>query len=312
MTVPVPFPRGASAFRADNDLRRILDLVARARAGSDERGFLHPGGLQWWLRKLGQPDFSVHQWGSGRDLAAFVIDDDGYVIAQAAAELRDSHVELIEWAEAHLRPAGRDSIEVSIWDHDPELRSWLLARGYEPSGTYAHELVHQPATPLPKVPPPEGFRLSSLEPRLDDEFVALHRDAWSTWGPSSYDAVMHARVTAMPDFDRELVPVAIARDGTLAAYCIGWLDALTRTVEIEPLGTRPQFRRRGLARAVLGEVVRRSRERSARSVMVWGVERESPRRRALSVLRIRESADPAAIHEAIGPTGDIHDSPAHW
>ena len=75
----------------------------------------------------------------------------------------------------------------------------------------------------------------------------------------------------MPDFDRALVPIAAAPDGTLAASCIVWYDPVTRTSEIEPLGTHPAYRRGGLARAVSVEAVRRSAERGATSVLVWGV-----------------------------------------
>ena len=47
-------------------------------------------------------------------------------------------------------------------------------------------------------------------------------------------------------------------------------------MEIEPLGTRPAFRRRGLARAIVDEVIRRGAERGATSVMVWGISTNAP------------------------------------
>lgn len=77
----------------------------------------------------------------------------------------------------------------------------------------------------------------------------------------------------MPGFDRQLVQVAIAPNGILAASCIAWFDPITRWVEIEPLGTRPDLRRLGLARAVVLETLRRSHERGAAAVMVWGAHR---------------------------------------
>ena len=118
-----------------------------------------------------------------------------------------------------------------------------------------------------------------LEPDLDEAYVELHRAAWSTWAPSSYDREMHASVTSMPDFQRELVPIVAAPDGTLAAYCIAWSDPHTQTVEIEPLGTRPEFRRLGLARAIVHEVLQRSAERRATTVMVWSVSKNPEARR---------------------------------
>ena len=189
---------------------------------------------------------------------------------QAARPSLDAHLALLDRAEASARQSGQAAIEVSAWDHDRELLAALALRGYEISGMYGHELVcelvDEPSAP--RLPP--GFSMRWLEPELDAVYVALHRAAWSTRAPSDYDAGMHASVTSMPDFERELVPIIAAPDGTLAAYCIAWFDPRTQTVEIEPLGTHPEYRRLGLGRAIVEEVKRRSAARGARSVMVWG------------------------------------------
>jgi ribosomal protein S18 acetylase RimI-like enzyme len=206
----------------------------------------------------------------GEALAGFGVDDGGYVMIQAAGPSLDQHLALLDRAEAHSRQGGQAAIEVSAWDHDRELLAALALRGYVLSGMYGHELVCEliDAPPAPSLP--AGFSIRWLEPELDDAYVALHRAAWSTRAPSDYDARMHASVTSMPDFERELVPIIAAPDGTLAAYCIAWFDPRTRTVEIEPLGTHPEYRRLGLGRAIVEEVKRRSAARGASSVMVWG------------------------------------------
>ena len=261
-------------FERTRDLARLLDLVAEARASAHPHAFLHPGGLQWLLRRLGREQFTVWQWTEGEALAGFTIDDGGYVIAQADRHDVDAHVRLLAAAEAKIRERGGAAIEVSVWDDDTELHATLESHGFEPSGTFGHELV-APAADR-RIVLPDGFSMGWLEPSRDEAYVDLHRDAWSARGPSPYNPAAHAAVVAMPDFDRHLVPIAIAPDGTLAAYCIGWFDPRTRTVEIEPLGTRPAFRRRGLARAIVDEVIRRSAERGATSVMVWGVSTNAP------------------------------------
>ena len=112
-----------------------------------------------------------------------------------------------------------------------------------------------------------------LEVELDDRYVELHRAAWSTRAPSDYDRRLHESVTSMPDFDRKLVPIIAAPGGSLTAYCIAWFDPRTETVEIEPLGTHPGYRRLGLGRAIVQEVLCRSAARGARAVMVWGAHR---------------------------------------
>lgn len=258
-------------FDRERDLPALLALVSRARASSDPHAFLHPGGLQWLLRRLGREGIAVHRWMDGEKLAGLSVVDTGYVMIQAAITSLEQHLMLLGQVEAHLRQLGEAAIEVSVWDEDRELLSALKERGYEPSGTHGQELVRAPVDVARRPILPDGYSMRWLEATLDDAYIGLHRAAWSTWAPSTYDREMHAAVTTMPDFDRELVPIITAADGTLAAYCIPWFDPRTQTVEIEPLGTHPEFRRLGLARAIVHEVVFRSAERGARSVMVWSV-----------------------------------------
>jgi GNAT superfamily N-acetyltransferase len=257
-------------FDRDSDLAELLEVVRETRASGDARSFLHPGGLQWWLRRLVHDDFRVWQWFDHGTLAAFVIDDDGYVIVHTDLAHADQHLDLVGWAEGRLAELGRSSIVVSARDRDEELVAGLSRLGYEPSGTFSQELVHDLSTRRETVLP-RGFSLGSLDAHLDGAFIDLHRDAWSTWGPPTYSREMHALVTRMPDFWRELTPIVTALDRTLAAYCIGWFDPRSRWVEIEPLGTRQAYRKRGLAHAIVTEITNRSRAAAATAVMVWGV-----------------------------------------
>lgn len=261
---PIPFDR-------ERDLLRVLKLVARSRASDSASDFLHPGGLQWWLRRLGRERFAVNVCEANGEIAAFILEDDGSVIIQTEPRYRDAWPELLTSAEGDLRASGSASIEISIPDGHPGLRPLLAVRGYGPAGTWSDELVHELGEPPPAPMLPPGFSIVSLETVEDDTYVQLHRDAWSTWGPSPYNRAQHDAVTAMPDFRRDMVPVVLAPDGTPAAYCIGWYDAVSRSVEIEPLATRPPYRRAGLATAIVHEVVRRAWERDAQYVMVWGV-----------------------------------------
>ena len=86
---------------------------------------------------------------------------------------------------------------------------------------------------------------------------------------SPYRREVHDAVKQMPQFRADLVTIAIAPDETPAAYCIGWLDERSATLEIEPLGTNRSFRRLGLALAVVHEVTRRAWLNGARWVLVW-------------------------------------------
>ncbi|MEU4245988.1 hypothetical protein AB0F15_01110 [Amycolatopsis sp. NPDC026612] len=46
------------------------------------------------------------------------------------------------------------------------------------------------------------------------------------------------------------LPEPVVRSGRFVAQCLIWLDERNAVGELEPVGTLPEFRRTGLARAV--------------------------------------------------------------
>ena len=62
--------------------------------------------------------------------------------------------------------------------------------------------------------------------------------------------------------------VAMAPDRTFAACCLFWLDEENAVGQIEPVGTHPDYRRRGLGRALIEEGLRRLRALGATTAYV--------------------------------------------
>ena len=259
-TLPEPRP-----LSLERDLIALVGLAGRLRAGGGS-AYLHPGGLQWWLRKLAARQLEALVWCEADEMVGFTVEDRAYVTPHADPA-RLNLRELIAWHETRGRV-----VEVSVWDDDEVLRGWLAARGYVPTGHFGPELVWRMSGEPPPAALPDGYRFVPFDASLDDAYVAMHRDAWSTQRPSDYRRALHDTVTAMPQFDRAMVPIVAAPDGTLAAYCIGWYDPVSRRTEIEPLGTRPAYTGRGLAHGVVREVIHRSWERGAEAVMVWATD----------------------------------------
>jgi ribosomal protein S18 acetylase RimI-like enzyme len=253
------------------DLTALMELVGRSRASGDPGAIFHPGGLQWWLRRIGKPGFEVAVLGDGDELVGMALRDQDDVIVQTDTAHAGHRADLLAWAEASARDSAEPELFVSVAEEDDGLRELVARRGYEPSERYGYELVSDLAAEPASPELPGGFEMISLTPALAEAHVALHRAAWSRPNtPSSYDRRQHDAVVAMPDFRYELVPIVRAADGTLAAYCMSWWDERWASVEIEPLGTHPDYRRLGLARAIVREVMRRAWELRARYVLVWG------------------------------------------
>ena len=260
------------AFDHDRDLAAVLELVGGVRARGDTGAIFHPGGLQWWLRRAGRAGFEVAVLADDDAAVGLALRDETDVVLQADSPHAEDRRELLAWVESRVRGSAEPEIFVSVADGDDGLRRTVLSRGYVPSDRYGYELVYDLVADPGAPELPAGFEMISLTPALTDRYVALHRAAWSRpTAPSTYDRRQHDNVTAMPDFRHDLVPIVAAPGGALAAYCMSWWDSRSASVEIEPLGTHPDFRRKGLARAIVREVLRRSWALGATYVLVWGV-----------------------------------------
>jgi GNAT superfamily N-acetyltransferase len=151
----------------------------------------------------------------------------------------------------------------------------LETRGYSQSGIEL-ELVADTSSE-PEVPSlPEGFMFATLNDVSDETYIEGHVAAWSDRRPSRYRRELHDAVRRTPQFRPDLVTIALAPDGTVASYCIGWLDERSATLEIEPLGTHRDYRRLGLAHAVVKEVQHRAWANGAKHVLVWNNPNTNP------------------------------------
>jgi mycothiol synthase len=100
-----------------------------------------------------------------------------------------------------------------------------------------------------------------------EAYVALHHTVFES---KAMTAEWRARTLRRPEHISDLDLVAIAPDGRLVAFCIGWLDkkAADASGQIEPLGVHPDWRSRRVGRAILSEAVRRLTLHGARRIYV--------------------------------------------
>ena len=122
--------------------------------------------------------------------------------------------------------------------------------------------------PEPPEPPelPDGFRLRTVEPGDLAERVAVHRDVWA---PSRVTEESYANVMQSWPYRASLDCVVEAPDGRFAAYALLWPDDTNAVGELEPVGTREEFRGRGLGAAVCTHALRRWHEEGGRQAIVY-------------------------------------------
>jgi GNAT superfamily N-acetyltransferase len=159
---------------------------------------------------------------------------------------------LIEWSEKHLRRADTGDIRrlgIFAADTDTELINLLLALDYRPSEIGEVQRRLELATWNDQEDVPRSYSLRKTEAADAAQISQLLN---ASFGRSIHNAEEYLNFRSKaPSFRKELDIVAVASDGSLAAYvgvCVD--DHLTRAI-VEPVCTHPNHRGHGLARATL-------------------------------------------------------------
>ncbi|KAA2252914.1 GNAT family N-acetyltransferase [Solihabitans fulvus] len=230
----------------------------------------HAGDGASWRRRL---------WLSGGDLVAWswavlprrVTRSDGSVKditgAYLAYQVHPDHAglvdEVIDWYDATA--AGLERTVLPSAADEFGLARWA-AHGYEtdPSalgdtGSWT-QLNERDLTDVAQPVLPDGFRFRTADEAGPQAAVQAHLDAWPL---STYTAEGYQGVRQTTAYRGDLHILVEVPDGTMASSTIMWLDEVNKTVEFEPVGTHPDYRRLGLARAMLLHGMRLARAAGA-------------------------------------------------
>ncbi|MFJ7149125.1 GNAT family N-acetyltransferase [Streptomyces sp. NPDC100445] len=183
-----------------------------------------------------------------------------YQVHPDHAELVD---EVIDWYDGVA--AGPERRAVPSAADDLALERWA-AHGYRTDRAALGDdgdwtrLNERDLTDVPQPVLPDGFRFRTADEAGPEAAVRAHADAWA---PSAYTAESYDGVRRTAGYRGALHVLVEAPDGTMASSTIMWLDEANRTVEFEPVGTHPRYRRRGLGRALLLHGMRLARAAGA-------------------------------------------------
>jgi GNAT superfamily N-acetyltransferase len=181
--------------------------------------------------------------------------------------------EMLRYAETALfkTEGGKKRLTLCVNEFDGELEALADAAGYlkaveAPQVTARFDVaVGSLAYALPK-----GFKLTD---RLEsNDLRRINRVLWRGFDhegppPEKYVAG-RAHVEQAPLFRKDLVVMVEAPDGNLVSYCGMWYEAATQVAYVEPVATDPDYRRRGLGRAVVLEAIRRAKQLGAARAIV--------------------------------------------
>jgi len=288
-------------YSPDRDFLRVRDFLADTYALFDApvnwgierwnyaRYFVAPM-LGAYGTEDGRPQGSLDAIALWEDLTA-IWEADGEVVGVATIEHPDlthpgfgeifvqrqpGHIELLDemlaYGEQRYANPETGASWIFVWEDDEPLIDVLQRRGYVRNEERSSSHLEYAIADVPEPEFPDGFTVRSMAEGGDiDKRREIfgrsfnHKDPREWPSRFAYEELMRA-----PDYHPENDMIVLAPDGTYAACCIVWYDSANRVGHLEPLGTRPEYRKRGLARALLLHAVRRLKELGAERMPMTG------------------------------------------
>jgi ribosomal protein S18 acetylase RimI-like enzyme len=260
-------------YQTEDDFLQMQAMLMEGRAQTNDWHYPHLGDLIFWffmvLCHLDPREF-IRLWHAtdGKLIAYAILGEDPSFDCQVLPEYEYIGIEAdaLAWAEAKInllkqRDAQAWSGQIVSGSRQDDARriSFLEEHGFHQGGEFSEvNMLCLLDGPIPDASVPAGYQVHSLAnaEQISDR-AAAHREVWHPWTVGNITGDDYARFMHLPGYDPQLDVVAVASDGTIAAYVNGWIDPLNHIGDFGPVGARPAYRQQGLTRAVLLECMRR-------------------------------------------------------
>ena len=259
-------------YQGGHDLEAMQNLLIAGWQANNGTYYIHTGDLNWWLY---YPPLEGDFWDY-----IYLWDDP------------DQPGQLLGWAlrspdwvgiDVYIQPnlcGSPLAREMYLWTEEKAVQ---IAHEHGKSTVYALWILHDDGV-LDNHFRQQGFRLARgythltrnldmalLPAQVKGEFQVrackgepeVASRARAQYGAFGSEAPFERYMERFRKFMRSTVYchnldiVAIAPDGQVGAFCIVWMDSVNQVGLFEPVGTHPDYQRKGLGKAVMQEGLRR-------------------------------------------------------
>jgi len=170
--------------------------------------------------------------------------------------------EILVWIERHCLqkkedPRTKEKLRIHTIEGNSARELLLAELGYQKGEIAGYLRLRPMDLPIPSSDCPRGYEIRSIKGRADyDQLAAAVRLVFGhgEW----FNAEVYEEITRCSFYKQDLDLVAVAQDGTFASFCTFRMDPASRITNLEPMGTHPNHRQLGLAKALISEGLMRT------------------------------------------------------
>jgi ribosomal protein S18 acetylase RimI-like enzyme len=237
----------------EGDLERMRALLRRLRERASVVDF---------EEQMLQPSIRARArlWLEGDECAAFAwVDDYDHLWFELDPSRATPRLEraVVDWGVESIRLPGQPgprNLDASCEAGNTERLALLERNGFAALRQRSLCFARSLSEPPPEAAMPGVLALRPVRGQSEvDALVALHR---ACFGTDRMTAEARLALMRAPSYMAELDMVAMAPGGELAGFCVGGFVDETRPVgHTDPIGVHPNYRRRGLGRAMVAAVL---------------------------------------------------------
>ncbi|MCK4497793.1 GNAT family N-acetyltransferase [Candidatus Bathyarchaeota archaeon] len=174
--------------------------------------------------------------------------------------------EIVLWMQNRVKEV---EMKLVVDDKDETLILLLSDFGFSKGEIEGDKQIRPIDSPVPTYSLPEGYTIRNAV--IEKDFKE-YREVQMTVFPHIVSMSKELlKVYSTASFYREdLDIVAVGPDGKFTAFCTARIDPRSKIAELEPVGTHPDHRKLGLARAVICESLKRLEKHEPSAVVILG------------------------------------------
>ncbi len=211
--------------------------------------------------------------------------------------------EIVRWIEDHCAsqkpdPDGELRISIVALEGNPAREAALREQGFERGSVYGILRLRNMEDPITDYQLPEGYAIRSVQPETD--FPKIAEIIRMVFGHGEwFTAEVLEELSRASFYNPDLDLVVVAPDSSIASFCTFRMDPTSRITELEPVGTHPDHRRQGLAKALLSEGFKRLRSFNPSLLYIGGAADTTEANRLYEATGFKEKYDYYYWHKTI-------------